>query len=202
MTENMQTDRNTPCFSGETNQPKGTKRKIVDADDEKTDLIESKRPNFQLNKDEKRLAHHAIRAMFVRILNFMGILWVKGKEGQKLNDDFKDVSMATAIANALLVTHTGLKQMTTNDTRGSAAKWMASNHKFVCHGGTEYTVPAKEMQIIVKSTFKSYGFAYTSGEKPDPNHWYGTVAPILTYATSFEIRRSELRTGHSQMPVS
>lgn len=170
------------------------KRRLMDADNNQLELPDPKKARVQLDSTMKSNVMDAIVATYIRI-------------AEKLVSDslpfcriIRNVHLGDQIMNSICSAHNLMRQ-DANGFNGSMSLHRDKTSTFNCEANS-ISLTLAEVAKILEETLLMFQLKYirpTDGEK---NHWFGVIAPLLSYLCAHKLRRDELRVGHDKMPIS
>lgn len=102
--------------------------------------------------------------------------------------------------NAIYSAHT-MKRQEANGFMGKISQHKDKESTFTCEN---YSIKMTLCAVakIWEDTLKLFKFKYSKPADGEKNHWFGVIAPLLTYICAHKHRRDELRVDHAKMPTN
>lgn len=110
---------------------------------------------------------------------------------------FHDFRAGIAAANVFRTCHTFLRQQVNGLSNGNASQGVTEDVETYI-SGQKITLDVKRISGELKDLAGFLGLKYTKASGSDTEHWYGTMAPLMMFATTFKNRLEELRLGTSK----
>lgn len=170
------------------------KSKLVDADNTQQDLPDPKRTRVELDADQKSNVMDTILATYIRIAEKFVT------DTLPLCRIIRNVALGDQIMSAIYSAHL-MKRQEANGYIGKITDHKDKKLEFTCENYI-LNMTLCEIAAIMVETFTAFKLKYLKPKDGEKNHWFGVIAPLLTFLCAHKLRRDELRVGHGNMPVN
>nr|QMP82379.1 nucleocapsid protein [Phasmatodean orthomyxo-related virus OKIAV167] len=173
-------------------EPAAKRIRLVDPDHPEREVPKAGRANLELDPVQRAVCVLFIWEAYTRL---------KTSIFTALHDPaHTDIHLANTIMSVLRSAHNALRQQYNNS--GNLPAIVADANMSINSGGEIKTIRGSVAKRIVKESAETHGLVYGRPAAGDTRHWYGTVAPILTFFSINGARVDEIRLGHSHMTVT
>lgn len=164
-------------------------RVIMSADNITEVIPDVKRNQYVVNKDLKSRVLRAILYVHMQL----------AKSFTVQDRLFLNITVMSQISSHLLTVHTILRQIS-NVNGGGRVESNVGESITIHFADNERSVGINAAKSAVTKVFQAYVLQYIL-ESQNKDHWYGMIAPLMTYIVAFNLRMNEVRVGCGQFTV-
>lgn len=157
------------------------------------EIPSAKRPRIALDPSKKGKVLRAILDVYPEIVAAFNA---------KATEEFSmDLHVSSQITNIIFTVHHIKRQIAKGNMNANMVVKAGDSDFKIHYKGQDYTKSRDAIEELWLTQTNANGLEYKDFNPDDPENWYGTIAPYLDFFGAFNLRMTELRVGHSRIPI-
>lgn len=120
---------------------------------------------------------------------------------KEIDADFANINIANQITNIIFSAFIILRQRVSGSTGNTERKAKDKKTYTVTTMGTTFFISFDDALKLVEESAQHCELSFKRFDLRDEENWYGTAAPYLDFFGANQLRLTELRLGHNNMPM-
>jgi hypothetical protein len=112
----------------------------------------------------------------------------------------RNINANKQVAKITFTCHNILRQRASGFT-GNMEKKSQDKDFTITYLGSQSAIKREDAIKMIEDSARVNGLEYKKFTPSDPEYWYGVIGPYLCFFSALGLRYTELRTGHSHMPI-